>query len=271
MGTTLGLVVIIIVLWQVFNMGRRGLVGLRIAGGAKKRRSIDSSSLQLEPPQETKELISALNSLEFHRLGEAQVKLPDNKPVTIWVLVNPDDTIQAETVYDRLSLSTYFQQDVLLVTDYPNGEQIEMPKYQSHFITSSVNDAYRHHLEQIDLFSRRYGPPHTIQNMNDYLRWETMGRVNYGNIKLRRFMIVDVVRISIFVYSTIICVTIPLLYKVMFHSITLSDATKSQAQMELLIIGLILPFLFIPPLLSKWLKTRLYKKTGTYDRLQGTG
>jgi hypothetical protein len=248
-------------MWLVINMGRQGLAGLQISRGAKNRRSVDGSSLQLAPPAETKEMITALNSLEFHRLGELPVKLPENKVVTVWVLVNSDDTIQAETVYDRISFSSFFQEDVLLVTDYPTGERIEIPRYQSHFVAASINDAYRHHLEQLELFTRKYGTPHTIQSMHDYLHWETMGRVHYGDIKLKRFTIVDTVRVAICVYAVIVCVAVPLLYKYLLLSNTMPDAGNGQAQMELLIIALILPFLFVPPILTGWLKSHLYKKT----------
>lgn len=263
MSTTVGLVSILLIMWLVINMGRQGLVGLQISRGAKNRRSVDGSSLQLAPPAETKEMITALTSLEFHRLGESQVKLPENKLVTVWVLVNSDETVQAETVYDRISFSSFFQEDVLLVTDYPTGEHIEIPKYQSHFIAGSINDAYRYHLEQVEIFTRKYGNPHKIQSMHDYLHWETMGRVNYGDIKLKRFTIVDTVRVAIAIYSVIICIAVPLWFKYMVSSNAMPDVNNGRTQMELLIIALILPFLFVPPILTRWLKSYLYKKMDT--------
>ena len=260
MSNLLGLVAIIVIMWQIISIGWTGLVNLQINLGTKKRRPIDISHLQLTPPSKTKEIIASLNSLEFHRLGESQLELPIKKSVTVWILINSNNTIQAETGFGRISFSTFFQDNVLVVTDYPNGEHIEMPKYQSHTITSSISDAYQHHLEQVAKFSQKYGSPNIIRNMADYFQWETMGRLNYGSIKLRNFLLVDIVRLATFGYAAIICMTLPLLYRAKFPSYTTTDVLNSQAYIELLIIGLTLPATFVPQLFSRLLKKKPYKK-----------
>ena len=261
MSNYLGIVVIIMIVWQLIIIGWHGWIGLQTILGVKKRRSTDISNLNLEPPSKTQEIITSLNSLGFRRLGEAQSALPYNNFVTVWTLVNIENTVQAEVVFGWMSFSTYFQDNVLVVTDYPSGEHIEMPKYQSHTITSNISDTYQHHLEQVDKFRQLYGSPNPIRNMADYIKWETIGRINYGSIKLKNFYIFNIIRLITFGYAVAICIAIPLIYRSIYPSFTFTDSYNSQAHIELLIIGLTYPAIFFPTWFSRWQDRRVNKKT----------
>jgi hypothetical protein len=242
MSLVSGLIVIAMIIWQLLGIGWRGWVGLQTFLGARKRRSVDVSYMQLSPSPQTQNSINSLVELGFQRLGEAQVKLPFRSISTVWILVNAENFVQAETIYNRVSFSTFFDDNVLVVTDYPNGEHIETPSYQSHTITSGINDAFYYHLQQVDKFKTKYGSPHIISNMADYCRWETMGRVNYGFRKTKRFFLLDAARLIIFIYGVIIIMGLPLF----------SRSILTQEKIELMTIGLTLPVLFVPGILSRW-------------------
>ena len=131
MSVLLGLVVIAVLAWRLIDIGWRGWMGLRVVLGAKNRRSIDVSAWNLPPPARAHENIASLAAIGFARLGEAQVQLPGRKAANLWVIVDSDRVVQAEVAYGMVSFSTYFQEDVLVVTDYPSGEHIEQARYLS--------------------------------------------------------------------------------------------------------------------------------------------
>src|SRR5512143_2141483 len=155
--------------------------------GIPKRVPIDLSHLSLAPSGKTKEIIATLESLGFHRLGEATVRLPFVRSKPIWILVSSDNSIQVETVYNRVSFSTFFDDTVLVVTDYPNGEHFQTPTYQCRTITTSIKDALDYHRLQVEKFRATYGSPRQVLSMADYIRWEVMGRVTYAGMRLKRF------------------------------------------------------------------------------------
>jgi hypothetical protein len=242
MVVLLGIVSIFIIAWITIGIGWRGLVGMQTYFGITKRRPTDVSHLNSTPPNITKGIIATLESLGFHRLGEAQLLLPQKKSSPYWILVNSENFVQAETIYNRVSFSTFFNDNVLVVTDYPSGEHIETPSYQSHTITSAVNDAFNYHLQQVDKFKTKYGSPQSISNMVDYSHWEAMGRVNYGFKKMKRFFWLDIARLAIFIYGAIIIMGLPLLLRPIL----------TQEKIEVTIMALTLPIMFVPGILSRW-------------------
>lgn len=250
MSLILGLIVIVLIAWKLTDYSWRGWVGLYIYLGIKKRRSIDASHLQLLPSPETQEHITTLVSMGFHRLGEAQVKLPYYKKVTTWILVDSENKVQAETAWGHLSFSTFFQDNVWVVTDYQQGEYIETPTWQSHTITTGISDTYQYHLQQVIKFSQNYGSPNLIQNITDYIRWDTMVRINYGALKLKRFLWLYVVQLLAFAYGGLIIILLPTLYltKPSFLS---AISEFSGEQIQLLTILLTLPAVFLTNIYSR--------------------
>jgi hypothetical protein len=248
MSLVLGLIPIIIIGWYIAGIGMQGWSGILLYLGVPKRRPTDVSQQNLVPPARTKEIIATLESLGFHRLGEAQVDLPSRKSLSYWVLVNPDNTIHAEAIFDRVSFSTCFRDDVFVVTDYPSGERINTARYASYTIVTNINDALNYHREQVDRFMVKYGSPHGISSMADYLRWEVVGRVNYGRMKLKRFFWIDVIRLGIFFYGALIIMGLPIAWKA--HLAFLPE-NLPYANIELAIIGLTLPAIFVPQILFR--------------------
>lgn len=251
MGIYLGIAIIVLIMWEIIKEGWLGWIGVQTVRGMKTRKSSDVSNLLWTPSSRTHEIVTSLKYIGFHRLGEAVSTLPYNKFVPVWVMVDKESTVQSEVVFGWMSFSTYFQEDVLLVTDYPSGEYIEMPRYQSHTISSNINDAYLHHLEQVEKFRLLYGSPNQIKNMEDYLKWERVGRINYGLRKLRNLYRLNIIRLITLAYGFAICAGVPLIFKAIFH-FPGEDFSNLLAQMELLVIGFTYSAIHFPTLFSRW-------------------
>jgi hypothetical protein len=250
-----------IAILKLLDLGRAGLVswaGLQMTLGTKRRRTTDVSALMIPPPPITQRSIDLLQRAGFQRLGEAQIKLPMRSVSTTWVLVDADHHVQAETLAGRVSFSSFFRDDVLVVTDYPNGEHINTPTYQSHTITADLNSAYRYHLEQVEKFSRKYGVPNSILNMADYHRGETMGRVYpYARLKLRRFIWVEIVRLVAFVVGLFaLLLELLLLLKPSIFPMYFKFPMEVFGNISMIITLLVL---FAPDIFQLWMINQTYK------------
>lgn len=236
------------VILKLIDLGRVGfisLVRLKINLGSKNRRITDASYLESTPPPVTQQVINSLKRLNFQRLGEAQLKLPFQPIATTWVLIDTSDQVQAETAGGRVSFSSFFRDNILVVTDYPNGEHINTPTYQSHTITTDIYSAYLYHLKQVEKFGRKYGWPNSIRSMADYYRYETMGRIYYGSLKLKRFIWLGILRLAIFVFG---------LFALILEFLSGWGQSSKVAIFTLLI-------LFIPDILEDWMIKRTYRNS----------
>lgn len=237
-----GIIALMIVL-----LAARSLRNLRMILGIPKRMPTDVSQLAIPPSALALNSIMYLQSIGFQRLGEAQVNLPGRKPVAYYILVNPDRTIQAEVADSLVSFSTHFGEKTLVVTDCPKGENINTPAYQSHTITTNLGDAYFYHKQQSEKFKTKYGEPAAISDMADYLRWEKIGRENYGITKLKRFLVMDWINIALCIFGVAILAG---LVVTRYLLPSLETRSFSLEAIELIGIALLLPILFVPGILS---------------------
>lgn len=215
--------------------------------GVAKRSPKDVGQLAIPPSPMALNLIVFLQSIGFHRLGEAQVTLPGGKPFVYHLLVHADRSILAEVTSSIVSFSTHFDENVLVVTDCPKGENINTPDYQSHTITTNLGDAFYYHQQQSEKFKTRFGAPAALSNMADYLQWEQIGRENYGIAKLKRFLIMDWVNFGLSIYGVVILAGMVLIRY--FQPIPIFINISLEA-IELMGIGLLLPVLLVPNILS---------------------
>ncbi len=216
----LGLLALGVSIWELLRSGQKilkigwkGWVNIFLTLGAKNRQPIDVSHLLIPPLPADQKNIEELEALGFRRLGEIQINSPFRPPITGWVFAHVENRIQAEAAGRRIGFSTYFQEKTLVVTDFPNGEHIETPNYQSHTIVTSIPDAYHYHLQQIERFSQKYGSPHPVRTMTDYLRWEVVGRKNYAMRKLSRWITSNIVRLVAFIYGILVLILTPIFFK----------------------------------------------------------
>lgn len=252
---------------KILKIGWNGWRNIILTLGAKHRTPIDVSSLLIPPPLIAQKNIEDLKSLGFRRLGEAQIRSLLNPPGTAWVFVHPETGIQAEVAWKRVAFSTYFQENVLVTTDFPNGEHIEIPNYQSHTITTSVSDAYDYHLQQVEKFSRKYGRPHPIRTMSDYLKWEKVGRKNYATLKLSRWIWNDVVRLIAFIYGCFVLILIPLYFHL--QGMYLPNKIWIFSSLEIpiyLSVLLLLPAILVPRYFNRWIEKQTHKDSRQQKR-----
>lgn len=135
----------------------------------------------------------------------------------------------------------------MVVTDYPRGEHIETPLYQAHTITTTIGDALVHHLQQIPAFTAKYGAPHLILSMKDYLHWESVGRVHYSRLKLRRFLLREIVRGVLCLYAFLIILGLPSVFKRGWLGV------KTMAEIALIVLSLTWPVTVLDPRISLWM------------------
>jgi len=267
MALIIGLLALALAIWELLRSGQKilkigwkGWINILMSLGAKYRKPIDISHLLNPPPPITHKNIEALKLLGFRRLGEAQIKSPFNPPVTVWVFTHLETQIQAEVALKRVAFSTYFQEKTLLVTDFPNGEHIEIPSYQSHTIITGVDHAYKYHLQQTAKFSQKYGQSHPIRNMVDYLKWEAVGRKYYATRKLMRWVEADIVRLTAFVYGCLVLILTPTLFDPQkFSFIPKISVFSSQEILIYVIIVLLLPAIIISRYFNRWTVRQTHK------------
>ena len=260
MALIIGLLALVLAIWELLRSGQKimkigwkGWISILMSLGAKYRKPIDISHLLNPPPPITHKNIEALKLLGFRRLGEAQIKSPFNPLVTVWVFTHLETQIQAEVAWKRVAFSTYFQEKTLLVTDFPNGEHIEIPNYQSHTITTSIDHAYKYHIKQIVKFSQKHSQPHPIRNMADYLKWEAVGRKYYAARKLMRWVGADIVRLTVFVYGCLVLILTPtFLDPQKFSLLPKIGMFSSQEILIYAIILLLLPAIFVSRYFNRW-------------------
>lgn len=178
------LVVLFLVLW---NRGKAGWITLMISFGAGKRRSEDVSERKSLIPPELSPMVETLSRIGFTRLGEVQVKIPGRQTMGSRILISTDKTVFAELTETQIVVfTTVFADDAVVETGFPVGERIQTRNFRSHTITTDLEAAYRHQLQQVEVFSKTHGVPRRIETMQDYLAWDAMYRKHYVSRKMRR-------------------------------------------------------------------------------------
>ena len=274
MALIIGLLTLSLAIWELLRSGQKilkigwnGWVNIIMSLLAKYRKPIDVSYLSTPPSPITQKNIDALISIGFRRLGEAQVKYPFKPPLTVWVFTHLESQIQAEAAWKRIAFSTYFQEKTLVVTDFPNGERIEIPNYQSHTIVTSVANAYRYHLHQVAKFKLKYRQFHPIRNMTDYLRWEVVGRKNYGTRKLARWVWASIIRLFAFIYGILVlALSLRLFNPQNVSLIPKIGIFSSQEILIYIIILMLLPAIIISRYFNRWTVRQTHKDSRNVSR-----
>jgi hypothetical protein len=181
------LILLTILYLILYNRGKAGFVTLLISFGAGKRRSEDISGQELPVPPELKHAVDALDKLGFSRLGEVQVKIPGGRSAESRIFISKDKRVFAELTESRIVLfTTVFPDDGVVETGVPVGENFTTRNFRSHTITTDIEQAYNHQLQQIKGFRKPHGVPRKITTMPDYLAWDGMYRKKHVSRKMRR-------------------------------------------------------------------------------------
>jgi hypothetical protein len=163
---------------------------IQIYQGSNTRLSQDVSYRNLAIPAEALGAAQQLMALGFTRLGETETRLPATSGSAIlWHFRSADKTMTVELVGQpgigaQLVFYSVFADGSVVETGYPLGETINDQRFHSHRITTSVEDAYQHQLDQVMAWQPAHGSPQRTEDMGDLLRWEGIYRANFGKHKL---------------------------------------------------------------------------------------
>ena len=191
--------------------GLTGGLGILIYLGTPNRRPTDASHLNLAPPVNAQDSINILIELGFQRLGETYTRMPlAMSPGPTWIFIDHPKTTQAEIVEitPGAYFTTVFTDGAVVETGYPQGENITTANLLSHTITTSVGDAFQHHMLNVQEFQERHGSPRTIKSMKEYLHWDKIYRTQYAQGKMLRVFLIDLAQVLAFLYGVIVSIVV---------------------------------------------------------------
>lgn len=220
------LLAIAVPLWRMIGVYR----------GSNTRRPFDASDLGLQPTADLAPTISALMRLGFRRLGEAQLDLPGFRAVeltatgqpqvsgtatdrhTVFVMVDADGTVMAETGHVpgapiMVSLNSAFADGTVVETMYPRGESIHDDDFHSGHNTRSLDRAYDDQRVEMDRWRLRHGRPRQIDTMADYLRADAEYRERFARRKLRRPFLLRQILPSVVIAAIIVLLALSMLLR----------------------------------------------------------
>jgi hypothetical protein len=200
----------ILVVLLVFS-GATGSLGLLIYLGVPKRRPTDASNLNLSPPSNTQATVGKLIELGFRRLGETYTQMPlAMSPGPTWIFVDQNMTTQAEIVEitPGTFFTTVFEDGAVVETGFPQGEDITRVDFISQTVTTSVEDAYKLHSQNVVDFKLFHGAPQPIQTMSDYLVWDKIYRTRHAQRKMRRVFYSDLTQVLALAYGIIVSLAV---------------------------------------------------------------
>jgi hypothetical protein len=205
----------VLVVMLVFT-GATGGLGLLIYMGAPRRRPTDASYLNLAPPLNAQATVDRLVTLDFQRLGETYTRMPlAMSPGPTWIYIDASMTTQAEIVEitPGAFYTTVFADGSVVETGFPQGENIVSPDFLSQTVTTSVEDAYHVHMQNIGEFQTAHGSPKLIKSMEDYLYWDGVCRARHSRRKMQRVFYIDLAQVLALVYGIVVSIVVWLLWK----------------------------------------------------------
>jgi hypothetical protein len=200
----------VLVVMLVFT-GATGGLGILIYTGAPRRRPTDASHLNMAPPSNAQATVDRLVTLGFQRLGETYTRMPlAMSPGPIWIYVDSSKTTQAEIVEitPGAFYTTVFADGSVVETGFPQGENIVTPNFLSQTVTTSVEDAYHLHMQNIVEFQAAHGSPQLIKSIEDHLYWDGIYRARHAQRKMRRVFYIDLAQILALLYGIVVSIVV---------------------------------------------------------------
>lgn len=253
------LILLTILYLILYNRGKSGFETLLISFGAGKRRSEDISAQELPVPPELKYAIETLAKLGFSRLGEVQVKIPGGRTAGSRLFMSKNKKVFAELTESRIVLfNSVFPDDAVVETGFPVGENFNSRNFQSHTITTDIEQAYKHQLKLIEAFQKTHGTPRKIQTMQAYLDWEAMYRKKHVGRKMRRHTVLGYLQAAGLVFGILAFLT-----AVVYWLGSEKTTIEPMLFIALVLVGVLLPVAvvsFFLPFIGDWGSRRGTKK-----------
>jgi len=182
----------ILPIWSALQLYRR----------APHRQSVDVSAQQLPPPALIQPTIDRLKRLGFERLGETQIPYNAKITFTLWIFTDTQQQTFAEVALVKnkipvLEFDSQYEDGAVLqtnyVTFYPMPPKIDEQNFRLHKVTTTVEDTYRQHQEQLASFGLDHSPAVQFHSMEDYLRFIAYYRATFAQRALRPILILKVI------------------------------------------------------------------------------
>ncbi len=170
--------------------------------GGPHRQSVDVSAQQLPPPALILPTIDKLTRLGFERLGETQMAFNPKAVVTLWLFVDTLRQTIAEVAVVKnkipvLEFDSQYEDGAVLqtnyVTFYPMPPKIDSRDFRLSKVTTSVEDTFRQHQQQLASFGLDHSPAVQFDTMDDYLRFTAYYRATFSQRALRPILILKVI------------------------------------------------------------------------------
>lgn len=139
-------------------------------------------------PFDSMAMLSELHDLDlrvqlqgFNPLGLLNVKIkisPDRHPE--WLYTNLEGTIWVEAIQlgpdqpAMVQYSTLFRDNAMIITRFPQGEQISTATYHSRFAAEDVDAAYGYHIQKVKEWRTVHGKPCVVNSVDDVKAYDTI-------------------------------------------------------------------------------------------------
>lgn len=133
-----------------------------------------------------------LEELGFQRVTVIEVHLPEHQAVSnVWYYINLEKDVSVELIEygDKAAVqfTTWYDDDSVVETSYPIGENIDTNNFRSHFSKTGISDAYHLHREQMHKFAmKKFSIPIPINSLDKYTECEAKYQIKHKPIKFRR-------------------------------------------------------------------------------------
>lgn len=149
---------------------------------------VDATGTDFHVPTPVQVAARELEELGFQQDVVLEVHLPEHQ--TIWYYVNSAKDIFIEVIEyeDKATLlfSTWYDDNGVVETGYPIGENFDTPIFCSHFTKKSISDAYHLHQQQMDKFTaKKSRVPMPVSSLNTYIEFKAKYQVTHKPTKFR--------------------------------------------------------------------------------------
>jgi hypothetical protein len=171
----------------------------------------DVSQERIPLPEGAEDIEGELWTLGFEPIGILRIKLFGSRtPVHEWLYAIQDGRIYAEVAPLGLKnkpaitgFYTRFPDDAMIITNYPVGENIVTPNFQSRFAAYSLEAAYEHHVQQITRWEKVHGAPVIVRTVSEILQSDDVYRQLHRRRNHRRLLIIQSISLVIALASFI--------------------------------------------------------------------
>lgn len=165
---------------------------LSIAWNRKPQWVRDVTAERLEEPEAFAETDRQLRAAGFRSLGVLNARyLFLGPPRDEWLYTSEDGECYAEVVYDiiqpvMVQFATCFEDDSMIITRYPRGENIVTSTYISRFARSAIDHAVTYHRQQVAAWKAEGRIPCLTHHMDDVLRYDEVFRLKHRRLDYTR-------------------------------------------------------------------------------------